>query len=359
MKQNRFFTKINYSASNEDSESERKALDLKNSDTVLCITGSGARSLDLLVDLPQKIISIDLNPSQNFLLELKIAAFRVLDYQEFGEFIGLHTSANRHLIYKKLQPLLSPEAGNYWQKRPKAIGNGILYCGTWEKLLRGMLKLARPRKKIIAELMNAPNMAAQQNIWSKKWDNVVWRFYLKVISNQFLWKHVVREPGARIIPDSFDVYAYIKQCMEHMAMNFDLKTNHYAHLIFCGGYQPRCILPHYLRPENFELIKNNLDRVEIVTASLSDYLKPVENEITAFSLSDFSSYAPTNAYGSIWQSIIRSATPGARFCERQFLVKRNPEAQHAEIERDELLETALRKTDEAYIYTFCVGKIRK
>lgn len=356
---NQFFTKINYSASNEDSESERKALQLTPQDVVLCITGSGARSLDLLVDTPQKIISIDLNPTQNHLLELKIAAYRTLDYAAFAQFIGLYPSSDRLATYQKLQSLLSPLAQDFWANRPRLISGGILYCGTWEKLLRGMLKLAKPRRKILQQLFQASSLEAQQHIWTKKWDNWLWRSYLRLISNQFLWKYVVREPGAKLIPKTFDVYAYMKQRLDHMAAHFDLKTNHYAHLIFRGSYEQGCLLPHHLRPENYPLIQNNLSRVEIVTSALSGYLDTQLASITAFSLSDFASYAPMEVYQATWEKIIRAAAPQARFCERHFLVKRNPEKQFAAIQRNNALENTLTQTDEAYIYSFCAGHIIK
>ena len=114
-----FFNKINYSASNEDSESERLALRLNSEDTVLCITGSGARSLDLLVDSPKKIVSIDFNPAQNFLLELKMAAFKALTYDELMEFLGVRSSEVRLVMFNKLKAHLSPNALDFWQKRMK------------------------------------------------------------------------------------------------------------------------------------------------------------------------------------------------------------------------------------------------
>jgi S-adenosylmethionine:diacylglycerol 3-amino-3-carboxypropyl transferase len=86
---NGFFEKINYSASNEDGDSESEALQIRNSDVVLCITGSGARTLDLLIDNPSKIYSIDFNPTQNYLLKLKMAAYQALEYEEFCEFIDV------------------------------------------------------------------------------------------------------------------------------------------------------------------------------------------------------------------------------------------------------------------------------
>lgn len=355
---NRFFNKINYSASNEDSESERQALQLTNHDVVLCISGSGARSLDLLVDSPRKVISIDFNPTQNYLLELKLAAYRALDYEAFAKFMGLQPCGKRAITYAtKLKLSLSAQAQAFWDKHPAYIKNGILYCGTWERLLRGMLKLASSRKKLIEQLMNADSLEEQGELWTKKWDNLVWRFYLKVIANQFLWKYVVREPGAKLIPSSFDVYSYMKARLDHMGTQFDLKTNHYAHLMLRGKYSPPCILPHHLRPENFELIQQNIDKIEVVTASLTDYLAHTHEQFNAFSLSDFSSYAPPEVYQQIWQGVAKVAAPHARFCERQFLVKRTPEAHCPQIRRNTLLENKLNTEDEAYIYTFCVGRL--
>lgn len=356
---NGFFDKINYSASNEDSESERKALRLNASDTVLCITGSGARCLDLLVDSPGKVISIDFNSTQNLLLELKIAAYKALNYNDFCEFIGIKHSSERKNIFQKIVPHLSVNANNYWTQHFSLIEEGVLYCGTWEKLLKSMLKMAYLRKGLIKALMQAPDLQTQQQIWNKQWSNVTWKLFLKVICNRFLWVHIIKEPGAQIIAKDFDVYAYIKQRLDFMANHFHFKTNHYANLIFNSGYAAECILPHHLRAENYELIKQNLHKIEIVTGSLNAYLQTCPDSISAFSLSDFSSYAPENVYNEIWENVINAATTNAKFCERQFLVKRNPELNFKSIIRNKSLENELFTSDEAAIYTFCVGQINK
>ena len=69
---NSFLETINYSSSNEDSYSEWKALSIGPDDSILCITGSGSRPLDLLIKGPREIVSLDFNPCQNFLLKFKI-----------------------------------------------------------------------------------------------------------------------------------------------------------------------------------------------------------------------------------------------------------------------------------------------
>ncbi|WP_435357122.1 DUF3419 family protein [Emticicia sp. SJ17W-69] len=357
---NSFFEKINYSACNEDSESERKALRLTTEDTILCITGSGARSLDLLIDSPKKIISVDFNITQNYLLAIKIAAYKSLNYTDFKSFIGLENCSSRQEIYKKVEILLSLEAKTYWDKNFDLIEKGILYCGTWELILRTMAKLAFFRRKEIKNLMESHTVAIQQDYWTKHWDNAIWRFFLKIISNRFLWTKIVREPGALLIPKEFDIYEYMRSRMYYMANNHLLRTNHFANLLFYGEYKPDCLLPIHLREENFEIIKNQVDKIEIITDSLLNVLdnQKLVGSVNAYSLSDFSSYADAEMYNEIWGKIVKNTTNEIKFCERFFLVKREPEKLSNLIERNNVLEKQLYDEDLSAIYTFCVGRIK-
>ncbi len=358
---NSFFEKINYSACNEDSESERKALRLTADDTVLCITGSGARPLDLLVDSPKKIISVDFNATQNHLLALKIAAYKSLNYAEFKSFIALENKFSRLNLYKKLNHLLTSPQVCYWDKNFHLIEKGLLYCGTWERFLRMMTKAAFFRRKAIEKLMESETLEMQREFWAKHWDNGIWRAFLKLVSNRFLWTKIIREPGALLIPQEFDVYEYMRSRMNHLANNHLLRTNHFANLLFYGEYKPDCMLPLHLREENFESIKTQVHKIEIITDSLLNVLdnQQLTKSITAYSLSDFSSYSDTEMYHAIWAKIIQHSTNNTKFCERFFLVKRQPDIFHPQIERDYLLEKQLSDQDLTAIYTFCVGKLKK
>src|ERR1039457_1199967 len=70
----RYSGRINYSSCNEDSHSELEALRLAPDKRVLCVTAGGGRVLNLLYDRPREIMAVDVNPTQNHLLELKIEA---------------------------------------------------------------------------------------------------------------------------------------------------------------------------------------------------------------------------------------------------------------------------------------------
>lgn len=356
---NAFFEKINYSACNEDSESERKALKLTNEDIVLCITGSGARPLDLLIDNPKKIISVDFNATQNYLLALKIAAYKSLSYPEFKSFVGLDAIFDRKNLYNTIRIILSEDVKAYWDKHYKLIKNGLLYCGTWELLQRSMIKAAFFRKNKIKQLIQSDSLTIQQDYWNNHWNNSFWRFFLKIISNRFLWTKIIREPGAMLIPQNFDVYHYISSRLNFLANNHLLKSNHFANLMFIGEYSKDCLLPIHLREEYYETIKSQVDKIEIITDSLLNVVnqKQIADKVTAYSLSDFSSYTDLKMYNQIWEGIIRNAGNTVKFCERHFLVKREPNATFKAIKRDFDLEKELNDQDITAIYTFCVGTI--
>jgi S-adenosylmethionine-diacylglycerol 3-amino-3-carboxypropyl transferase len=354
-----FFDRINYSACNEDSESERLALKIGPQDTVLCITGSGARALDLLVDKPAKLFSVDFNPSQNHLLELKIAAYKKLCYRDFKRFLGLEPCNTRLEIYHLLRPLLPAESIAWWDIHPVLIRTGVLYVGTWESLLRNISKAAFLRRSVIRRLMESKDLDEQRTIWKKEWDNGFWRFFLRILSNRFLWTRIIREPGASLIPEDFSVYRYMYERLNHFGTQLVLRENHFAHLLFFGEYRETCLLPIHLREENYETIRCRVDTIVPVNASLADLLdkEEIRLQISAYSLSDFSSYASPELYKVIWGKIVAKPTRPARFCERQFLVKRSPEQISPVISRNAALENRLTKSDLTSLYTFCAGEI--
>ena len=352
-----FFSQIIYSSSNEDGDSERKALSLQSTDIVFCVGGSGSRAFELLVDGTAEIYSVDFNEHQNHLIHFKIAAYKALDYRRFVELVGLYDSDARLELFSKISPLLPTATLQYWRKNHKMIEVGVLYCGVWERLLAAFARLAYFREKHVIQLLSFSKVQEQKEYWDKHWDNGVWRLFLSMLSNRFLWKYIIREPGIQYIPDTFSISNYMISRFRHIAEHSLFSGNEFIQLIFTGKYQPQSALPLHLREEYFGVIKANIDKITVVTASMAEYLATTTIKFDAFSLSDFSSYAPPEVYREIWSSIIRSASPNARFCERQFLVKYDPSAISSTIKRSTDLENLLASKDKTFIYTFCAGAI--
>lgn len=358
-----FLDKINYSSSNEDGRSEIKALKIDEKDSVLCITGSGARPLDLLIRRPASLVSIDFNPAQNFLLELKMKAIERLAYEEFLQFIGISPSQERKQIYLSFRKSLSPEAKIFWDSNLKMMQRGVIYQGGWEKYFRQlsrMVCMARPR--MVKKLFGSPSIREQVHIWNSGWNNREWKVFIHLLSSRVVWKYFFRDPGFyRFVPDHFSIPAYnagrFNLAFEHILVT----QSPYAHLLFFGKYDPEGPLPLHLQKENYATIKNNLTKIQIVTGSLGNYLEMRHRRrFDKFSLSDFSSYTGWNAYSRVWSGVVKTAAEGAIVCERQFLVKRGiPRKLSGFFWRDYPLEEELGRTDDSFFFTFIVAKVMR
>ena len=110
----------------EDPESDRAALEIQPGNTVLAITSGGCNVLGALLADPKTIHSIDINSSQSYMLELKIAAIKALSYHEFAAFAGLTKHKDRLTIYHyRVKPYLNVEARNFWNQHLQIVGRRL------------------------------------------------------------------------------------------------------------------------------------------------------------------------------------------------------------------------------------------
>merc|ERR1719453_2452117 len=100
------------------------------------LTTGGCNVLDRLLDGVAHIVSVDLNPCQNALLELKLAAAKALTHEQFFQ---LFAHSNRRLfdaIYKpQLRPLLSESAAAFWDANASFFDDAM-YAGASGGLAR-------------------------------------------------------------------------------------------------------------------------------------------------------------------------------------------------------------------------------
>lgn len=356
-----FTRKINYSSCNEDTRSELKALKIGEEDIVLAITGSGARSLDLLISRPEKIISIDVNPLQNFLLELKIAAIKNLTYDEYLEFLGVRESSRRIYLYRRIRSGLSTGAKEFWDGEFPVLKKGIIYQGRWERYFKSLSVFVKiMRRKKIEKLFAFTEIAEQTDFCRQKWNTVAWRKFILFVCCRFFWKYIFRDPGFyRYVPEDFPVGEYIFACHTKTLERYLARENHFFSLLVHNKYIDENYLPIHLQKKHYPLIKEHVSRIAIVTDSLQNFLRTLpEKSIHKFSLSDISSYTSEADYVSILRSCARVAVPGARLCIRHFLVKRGiPATLKSSIELFPELEKELEGMDMSYAFTFSVGRI--
>ena len=354
-----FFSLLRYSFGNEDWKTEEEALGITPSDKILCITASGDRPLNLLARECQKMICIDANPVQNYLLELKAAAMKALEYKTYIAFLGAVPCENRKILLQSVLPHLSSAAGQFWIEHIKMIEKGILYQGSVERLTRILAKLfSVMRGAKIEKLFAMNNLEEQRQFVRDHWDSYFWRKTFKVLLNPFISQFFIKDPGLLNVGSDIKAGVYIYERIQD-SLDRDLaKKNPLLSLILKGKVLPDAFSP-YLTEEGTEVIKQRLSSLEVHTGNVLDYLDSFSGpEFDCFSLSDIASYMSYPNFVKLLTLIIKTARPGARFCLRQFLSSYEiPAHLKGYFNRDRALEKKLDKQDNCFVYRFLVGTV--
>jgi S-adenosylmethionine-diacylglycerol 3-amino-3-carboxypropyl transferase len=358
-----FLETLNYSSSNEDSLSEIRSLNINEEDSVLCISGSGARPLDLLIENPKLIVSLDFNDCQNFLLELKMKAIEHFEYQEFLEFLGVYSFNNRLQRYKLIRQSLSSNARHFWDNNSVIIEKGVIYQGRWERYFNNLGQFVSfVRSGLRSKLFKCNSIDEQAKIWNNQWDSFIWRLFLQLISLRTVWKYIFGDPGFyHYVPETFSIYKYLHERFKIAFENIIAHQSPFLTLLFYGKYNPDKALPLHLQKQHYATLRSQLGSIRIVTQSLLDYLiQCKKNSFNKYSLSDFSSYTNVDEYKRIWEEVIRKSSNGAYICERQFLVKRQlPSDVIPLVIRNTTIEEDLARTDNSIFYTFIVARVNR
>lgn len=352
-----FFGTLNYTSVNEDWRTEREALAIGPGDTALCVTGSGDRPLDLLVADPDRVVAIDLNPAQNHLLRLKVAALATLPFDEYAAFLGLHEApaAWRAQVMARLEPELPAETRAFWSEHSRAIRAGVIYQGRWERFYRKAAWVVRVLQPgLTRRLFAFTDLDEQRRFVDAQWDTWFWRLAFDVICSRFVSRYVLGDPGYYDHADA-STGDFVRKRMQAVLGRYLAIDNFMVSLVIRGdlGEDP----PPYLTEEGAALARARLDRLEILTANLVEHLGSDAANYTCLSLSDVPSFLDESGFEALLEGVA-GAAPGARFCIRRFLSRQRwPEQLDGRLVRDRALEERLAHEDRAFSYEFIVGRV--
>ena len=182
----------------EDARVDSRLLKITSDDVILAITSAGDNILSYCLERPKRVHAVDLNPAQNHLLELKVAAFRSLDYQDvwklFGE--GKHEDF-QSLLLGKLSPHLSSHAFDYrlhvGRQTFSPSGKGLYFTGGSRHALQLVAWLGSILgiRKDMQKMCETQTLNEQREIWAKRVRKVLLSqllAYFVVGSERFLWK---------------------------------------------------------------------------------------------------------------------------------------------------------------------------
>lgn len=357
------FRDILYAQCWEDPEIDRTAFRTGPDDVLFTITSGGCNAISFLLDNPKKIICLDLNRFQNYLLSLKINAFRFLTYNELLEFLGVHHSSRRLELYLKIKPSLPEDERKYWDRRSGDLARGVIHCGRYERymhLLKSLFNIL-VGKRVIEELYAARDSDEIKKVFSVKWDNARWRLFCRIFLSRTFASMIFDRAFYRYIDPDFSFDKYYRAAVERAVTELPFKENHFLAYILLGNFYGDN-LPLYLRKENHELICSRIDRIELVTAGCMDYFRTLpENLIYGFNFTNIFEWMSPEEFTAILKETIRVARDGAVLTYRNHMVtRRRPEILADFIIPDEELGNLLRDKDLSFIYkAYVVERIKK
>ncbi|KAL9092611.1 MAG: hypothetical protein Q9165_004415 [Trypethelium subeluteriae] len=308
-KHKQFNSEYIYAFTWEDARADARILKIQEDDVILAVTSAGDNALSYALQQPKRIHAVDLNPAQNHLLELKIAAFTTLGYSDiwklFGE--GRHEQF-RSLLVEKLSPHMSSLAFQFWLHNGERtfVRRGLYYTGgsrhalNLVKWLFRLLGLTREVERLCA----ARTLNEQREIWQKSIRRVLLSRILSwtIVGNErWLWKALGVPPAQRemiehdylrqsgisenseseILPTAQRgirsgraIWEYLVNTLDPL-VNTTLVSddNHYYLLCLQGCYSRRCH-PDYLTPKAHTKLSrpNAFDGLRIHTDEMNEVI---------------------------------------------------------------------------------------
>ncbi|MFE3170597.1 DUF3419 family protein [Amycolatopsis sp. NPDC059090] len=353
---------ILYSTCDEDSWSEITGLELSSDDIVLSVTGSGCRTLNLLIGNPGAVVSVDANPLQNHLLELKIAAIRQLDRLEFTGFIGLRPREDRPATYQRIRSTLSEDAREFWDRNVHVIDRGVLYSGAHEQFyaryIGPLIRVLRPGKR--RRMFEFTSIDEQMRFFDREWDTPRWRAALRLLARPSLVRRLLPDPSYyAFIERESSVADYLNSRLRDALGRHLAADNHLLALLLLGRYRDDRAVPPYLSPEHYETVRKNLDAIRTVTRRLdAELAETPAGTYSKFSLSDIAGWTTPDDFDRILEEVVRTAKPGGRLCYRNFLSDRRIPARIKDlaVERADIAER-LRRSDISIAFSFVVADL--
>jgi len=256
----------------EDARVDERLLKLGEDDVVLALTSAGDNILAYAAQSPARIHAVDLNPAQNHLLELKVAACAALGYDDFWKLFGEGRHPGfRDLLVDRLSPHLSSRAFQYWLRHEAVFtsprGGGLYDTGGSKHGLRAFRYITQVFgcRAAVRALLAARTLNEQREVWRRRlrpalMSPLVSRFVLS--QERFLWAalgvprnqlamveadHAARYPAAR--PSrARAVWHYMVDTLDPVVEHTYVAADNPYYLVCLDGRYSRRCRPDYLEP---------------------------------------------------------------------------------------------------------------
>lgn len=328
--------------------------------TLVSICAAGDNALAMLTLDPERVVTVDLSSAQIACLRLRMSAFQTLTHTQFLELSGSRPSTRRGELLDQVAAPLSSHDQKFWAELKADVTKyGFGGVGKFERFFRIFHKRILPfvqSRQNIASVMSSKSKIDRATFLDETWNHTLWRLMLKLFFSNFMMGRLGRDPAffAHVEGALSD---HIAGRLEHAIVDLDPSQNPYLHWILRGTHGDA--LPFTWREENFETIRDRLNRLDIRQGALETFVASGE-KADGFNLSDIFEYMSEPVFTEVYGSIVNAANPGARLVYWDMMVPRRCPLEFShQIETMQDLEAAGKAADKAFFYSdFVVEQVR-
>lgn len=294
--------------------------------TLAVVSSGGCTALSLAAAGARQVVAVDLNRTQNHIVELKAAVVARTGPRQALAFLGgsAAPAAERIGQYPAYRDTLSDGAARYWDEHSRAIGRGVLTAGVSERLIGAIAwairRGAHPRSRI-ERFLACGTLDEQRAFYDKEWNSARWRAIIQLMANRMVLRRAY-DPAFFEHVQNPSFARHFLSTIERALVSLPIRDNYFFHQMFLGYYQTELGggAPPYLAALNGAPMADLPQRLTLVDGPFIEYLRGCANgSMAGFSLSNICEWLTADETDELFSEIVRTARPGARLCFRNFL----------------------------------------
>jgi S-adenosylmethionine-diacylglycerol 3-amino-3-carboxypropyl transferase len=330
---------------------------------VLSITSAGDMALSLRALGAARVTGVDTSPAQNHLARLKHASVLMLEPLEAAAFLGYRpaSAAERTHWFAAVVPALAEPTAAWWCDQREAVQGGVVWSGRFERFLRRVLVTLRPvLQPRFAELVGAPDLAAQAEVFSHRLDTAAVRALFRVAFHPRLYAQRGMDPRSLQFHDPrTSLGDQFFATFRDMCTRTPAGANPYLQLFTLGRVVDPSALPAWLSDPGAAILRADPGAVRFLDCDVTVHVRSQPTgTYDRFHLSNVTDWLPVAQFDELLGALAdRSGRPG-RVVWRAIHVDRTvPEELAGRIIPDRAWGAELRAADRFPVYAVVPARI--
>lgn len=309
-----------FGVSQDDPQSELKALQPLPGDRILCIASAGEVPLELLVQTHKsiKIDAVDIAQTQLFLSNLKLQAAIHLDPEQASRFLGYFPTnkKEREKAFNRIKSSLPTDEINFWVQNKTIFQKGPIHLGRYETYIARFAPLGRwllGGRQRLSGLFETSGIKEQKDYFDTKLRITLLKNLFWLMFHPWLYKkRGVSEQGLiHVGPSNIGLKFYAQ--FRDFCTGTPVRKNWILQFVLFNKVIYQEALPFYLTAKGRQQLRNEKHRLQFINASYSKILKQNDQgKYNKFALSNVSDWLSTKNFMDLMNLISRKAGNDSR-----------------------------------------------